>query len=258
MLLTAACGHDKEPDNPGEPSATLTCKDCFVATYPDGTMQPGEYSLDIYESAKKMSLTSYGVFGGKATFNALPVSTYDDGVMTLRQVDIRSVESGLYDALDIYCGPETTVGGTPMRQVAVSLKQGDKTINMISKTVVLAGKTSTVSSMGGEPFVSEATTYSIGINPDGKSACITVSNAAFAAGMPSLGEMVFDGLKLTVTADGYTCEAETLTPSIAGVPYPRYQISDLQAKVNMADMSVLTFKCMAFTVTSNCRQYQSF
>lgn len=108
--------------------------------------------------------------------------------------------------------------------------------------------------------VSEGTTYNwneaiciLKINPATRTASLRLDNITFAQGMPALTGMLFEGLDVKATATGLLIEKDKLVPTIAGTPYPRYEITDFTATVAGPDITI-TFTCMGtYDVTVNAK-----
>lgn len=106
----------------------------------------------------------------------------------------------------------------------------------------------TTNTVGGTTgsFQSKTTTYSVAISDKsdgGKQATLYVYNSKFADKMPSMN-MVFKDLPVTLDANGYTINANAVTPYINDVPYPDYKITSLTASVSNKGMEFsLRFNC---------------
>lgn len=144
-----------------------------------------------------------------------------------------------------------------------SLTAADDTdINFIPQQVVCCGTTE-VTAPSINSFTTSATTYLITIKSAGK-ATVTVRNARFAQNMPAVGDMEFDDVDITrFDDDGYYLECASLVPSIMGVPYPSFAITDFSAYINIDDYddddSIITFGCnalgRAYTVKASGLSY---
>lgn len=151
----------------------------------------------------------------------------------------------------IFSGPAPSNIATPEDAVVFSARisgrsNGDyyKVVYIPNKSVCV-GSTDVKSAMGN--FNTKETSYLITFLSDTK-AEITVKNAKFAQNMPSVGDMVFSNLNVAYNEDGFVLRSPSLIPTIAGVPYPSFAISDLRMEVDLEDLgdADFTFKCSAF------------
>ena len=151
----------------------------------------------------------------------------------------------------IFSGPVPSNIATPDDAVVFSARisgrsNGDyyKVVYIPNKSVCV-GSTDVKSAMGN--FNTKETSYLITFLSDTK-AEITVKNAKFAQNMPSVGDMVFSNLNVAYNEDGFVLTSSSLIPTIAGVPYPSFAISDLRMEVELEDLgdADFTFKCSAF------------
>lgn len=104
--------------------------------------------------------------------------------------------------------------------------------------------TTVSTSPAGSSYTSQMSLYVIGLDFTTRTATINITNASFAANMPSLN-MQFAGIPFTVDSDAnVTLECDALIPTIADVPQPNYPISNLKCVVNPGQgRSTLEFVC---------------
>ena len=133
--------------------------------------------------------------------------------------------------------------------VHCSLTADDNTeIYFIPRHVVCCGNT-VVSSASSDSFTNSSTTYLITLKSAEK-ATVTVRNARFAPNMPAVGDMVFDDVDvISFDDDGYYLSCASLVPSIMGVPYPSFAITDFSAYIDIdgydEEDSMISFGCNA-------------
>lgn len=154
-------------------------------------------------------------------------------------------------SFSIFSGPVPSNIATPEEAVVFSAKilvdsyKNYYQLVYIPNKSVCVGSTDVKSAMG--TFTTKETSYLITFLSDSK-AEIMVKNAKFAQNMPSVGDMVFSGLDVTYNEDGFVLTSASLIPTIAGVPYPSFAISDLRMEVDLEELgdADFTFKCSAF------------
>lgn len=128
---------------------------------------------------------------------------------------------------------------------------------------IVAGGTTVVTGGPGR-FTSNETTYNIYIDIESGKARLTVRNAKFAQNMPAVGDMVFADLDITYEDEGgYHLSSRSLVPTIGGVPYPSFAISNFYADVDLESMGDvdISFQCNAmgqnYTVRADDLTYYS-
>lgn len=267
MLGLSSCGGDN-PDTPDDPEGTaftVSCTNCFnaVLTPADTAAYTGVAYTVVFNDAKHTAdliisglTTAPGAAPRNLKLSALPWTL--DSRDNSRHIDVNQVypdgdRSTVVSDIEVVYRPQFNLGDAAMHTLAVKYElAGSVEVVMIPLKVTMTGTTSTSSMGGGSPFVSTGTTFTVLPDPAQGTASMVVANAAFAAGMPALGDMVFDNLRLTYTDDGFRVSSPMLVPSIAGVPYPRYTITDLTADFELDDTDcTVNFRCMeVFTVTA--------
>lgn len=85
------------------------------------------------------------------------------------------------------------------------------------------------------PYVNEATSYKVVTNIDNGTATIFINKAQFATSMPAMN-MVFNGITLTPTDNGFTLNADNLIPYLvddtgATTPKENFPISELKGEI---------------------------
>ncbi|MBD5241562.1 MAG: hypothetical protein HDS59_05725 [Barnesiella sp.] len=143
------------------------------------------------------------------------------------------------------------IGGFSIRYIV----DGKYSVTEIPYISVFEGTTSTLNKTTQNSFVSTKSTYIVEIDPDKKKAVLKINDPSFDANMPSLGTMVFGSfdnekieqygsIDLTMVEGGYSLKCDRLIPFIAGTPYPRFAISNLEMTVYPGGNSELGFDCM--------------
>ncbi len=126
---------------------------------------------------------------------------------------------------------------------------------------VFEGTTSTVNTTNQKSFVSSKSVYIVDIDADKKKAVLRINDPSFDANMPSLGTMVFGStddaemqqfgsIDVVLTEGGFNLKCDRLIPSIAGTPYPRFEITNLKMTALPGGKSELSFNCMVYKVAA--------
>lgn len=135
-------------------------------------------------------------------------------------------------------------GGLQMNGLSVSYTAaGEYEVTNIPYRTIFIGASETVNEADNTSFVTTEMNYVIDINPDKMTAVMKVENASFAESMPVM-DMEFAGLKVTPEKGGFSLSAEQLVPTIGGTPYPRFNVTNLEMKVDLQGQSELVFNCM--------------
>lgn len=116
---------------------------------------------------------------------------------------------------------------------------------------VIAGET-TSTAEGLEPFKSDYPIYTILLKYETMTADIRITNAKFAQGMP-LMQMDFPNVTFSVqnNTNSILFSAESLVPSIKGVPFPSFPITELTGTLDAKGKGTLNFNCGVRGVTYN-------
>ena len=85
--------------------------------------------------------------------------------------------------------------------------------------------------------------YTVTIDPATKEATLVISDADFLAGMPSLGDMIFPGIKYVVADNIVKLNCEALTPRIGERPFSAFPITNFQARLVPDRTLDLQFVC---------------
>lgn len=116
--------------------------------------------------------------------------------------------------------------------------------------------TTTAAAEGLSPFTGEVN--NIVVTPNFKDMTITVlvNGAKFAERMPPLNIQLDNiPLQLVNLGESFTFETDALTPTISGVPYPNYPVSEVKGTLNPENGMELSFVCtvngMPYTVSTS-------
>lgn len=215
----------------------------YVPTGSTGSLVAFNGSIDFYEKVKTADV-KISLLNGNYGLNA-PEIKYTVGADGIREIDAKSNSNvAVYDEI------EATVGTVPASAISVdgavifSLEMKTRTgeITYIPKQACMMGKTQVTSA--GSSFETSDTWYTIDFMSDGK-ANLTVHNAKFASNMPAVGDMLFSDLTATYSYGKCMLTSTSLIPSIAGVPYPSFAISNLSIDVEFDGDADIRFECNA-------------
>lgn len=249
--------------------------DATSASTSEGYILPvGKIEVDFVDDDKKATVTitnlSYGSGTAPTTVNQvmtdLPFTANADGVRTVVAENVKG--SGVnVDRIVLVYYPDHNFdeAGELYHGLAARLKIGDSDITLLPSNPVGVGTTETTcmqaihlgstSIEAGSKYVATKTLYEVAMNPEKRTASVSVVNAAFAQGMPTLDAMLFAqsaadptkaiDMQLRLVPGGYSLEAPVIVPSIDGVPYPRYIVTSFSAEAQTdANKMDLQFTCM--------------
>lgn len=116
---------------------------------------------------------------------------------------------------------------------------------------IIAGET-TSTAEGVSPFKTDYPIYTILLKFETMTADIRITNAKFAEAMP-LMQMDFPNIPFIVSnnSNEVSFNAESLVPTIKGVPYPSFPITELSGKLEPTGKGNLKFNCGVRGVTYN-------
>lgn len=187
-------------------------------------------------------------------FESLPWSY---GENREREIDLNNVtddkETMSFSDFEISSLPNMKINGTEHANLAVKFStRNGYDYMLIPSYFTTTARTITRNNTDGSERVALTTTYSFELDPASYTCSMYVNNADFAAGMPPLGEMLFDNINVTYTYDGFQFNNPSLIPSIAGVPSPNRPVTNLSGEVEIDDDGDLQFTCMrVFSVTAS-------
>lgn len=87
----------------------------------------------------------------------------------------------------------------------------------------------TVTGPSGKDFINKSmsTFYGIQLDPQKNTARVAIQGATFNEHMPAQN-MLLNDIPYTMSQSSYTAQAQEITPTIGGVPYPAYKITDFK------------------------------
>lgn len=94
-------------------------------------------------------------------------------------------------------------------------------------------------------YTSTKSTYTVTVAKDAQSAVMGILDADFLQGMPPLGEMIFQPIECIFDANVNTLflNASSITPEIAGRPFPAFPITDYTATIVPDKNARISFVC---------------
>lgn len=123
------------------------------------------------------------------------------------------------------------------------------TVNNVFRVTVIPtltyyyGTTTVVNNANKSTYETTDPIYKVVIDPKNMTADITLHKARFAASMPAM-DMSFKGVAVTPYNTGYDLKCDSLIPEIGDVPFPAYQITNLEGAEKFLDNMKLNFDCM--------------
>lgn len=94
-----------------------------------------------------------------------------------------------------------------------------------------------------EEYVNTDMFYHFTFNTQNLTATLTMEKAMFGFGMPFPMTLVADNLPVKFSAKGFTIEAASVIPTSAGVPYPRFEMTDLEIFIPFINKGSVKFNC---------------
>lgn len=213
---------------------------------------------------------AFGQTAASYVFSSVPFTV--DRSNNARVIDVNRItpdkaSAPVFTDLEIVALPEKDIDmngdatkPVTMDGVAVSYEvDGKYEVTNIPYRAVFEGTTTTTNNIKQSKFVSTKTTYVVDINMKNMTGVLKINSPSFAANMPTLGTMEFAGLDVTLIDGGYVLTCAQLIPTIAGIPYPPYEITNLKMTVELDGESELRFNCMKneqgdaiYTVDAEC------
>lgn len=260
-----SCNDDNdEPENPnfGPTTKVISPDDALnVISTPTSTYitTGAKVSVVFYENSRTASVAITNLMLDKSGsyrnyyFLSLPWSYGDNRE---REIDLAKVTddtgSMTFTDFEISSLPNMKINGTEHANLSVKFSTSNgHDYMLVPSYFTTTARTITRNNTDGSERVALTTTYSFELNPANYTCSMYVNNADFAAGMPTLGEMLFDNINVSYTYDGFQFSNPSLTPSIAGVPSPNRPVTNLSGEVEIDDDGNLQFTCMrVFSVTA--------
>lgn len=121
--------------------------------------------------------------------------------------------------------------------------QGDYEVTALPLTCTYTASLSSTNSASGSTYEKSDVKTTVNLNPDTKTASVEFNGVQFIGQMPALN-MTFPGITFKGAAAGYTLDAASLIPTIAGDKYENYPISNFKANCSFnAEVFNLSFSC---------------
>ena len=115
-------------------------------------------------------------------------------------------------------------------------------VTAVQKHILYMGETTVTSGSSSNPFTNNTPMYQLTIDKE-LTAQLKIAGAKFAQGMPAL-DMVFKGIAVGINSGvGYSLNSEKLIPEINDVPYPNYEIANLDGEGVFSTGLNLSFEC---------------
>lgn len=127
--------------------------------------------------------------------------------------------------------------------INMSMTKGEVEVITVQKQKVYFGSTGVTNTAASTNFTSTDPYYAVTLDPTTMTASIDVYKAKFAKEMPAM-DMNFSGVPFEVSHLGYKLFCEELVPTIKGVPYPDYTITNLTGDATFATGLNMQFECM--------------
>ncbi|MCM1028301.1 MAG: hypothetical protein NC342_04425 [Pseudoflavonifractor sp.] len=266
--ILSSCGSD-DPDNPDRGEAVkVSSPKGFTFVAPDNLPLLGissastAYDIDFYadntadilisglslaqgSQPTKIELTGVKyrrVSNGAYYIDARNIST-NGGIVKLAELNL------IYNA-----APQGNPQGSTLFAFAAETSDG-MNITFIPDAAVAFGST-TITTPGSPDFTSTSTTYEIVMKEGSGKADVIVHEPKFSSQMPAVGDMLFPDIDVTFDdKGGFNLYSPSFVPSISGVPYPSFTITNFYAEVDLdseADIDI-SFQCSPFGQTYNVK-----
>lgn len=121
---------------------------------------------------------------------------------------------------------------------------GRYTVTVLPNQMLFFGKTSTTKYSDNSVFTTTVPRYAFTLDPDKKLATLDITGAQFLETMPGMN-MTFAEIPFELEGNTVKFNKDALTPSIKGVPYPNFPITDLEGAVQILNTASLSFNCDA-------------
>lgn len=260
FILPSCSDDNNNNDNEYTQSLSLRASDSFISSYSikDNTTYglPGAsllLTVDYNNSTMQLNINSLQFDPAQQAISfELPATRfgYKDSGWELKPGTTFDINSGTHHTIsNLNIVFNSRANGT---QALVNLSftvDENYEVCYILRQNVFAGTTKTFDiNKTDDIFTTENPLYLVQLNADGKSAIISIANPQFVSNMPTtIQTMQFPGITVKYVRGGIDLECAKLTPTISETPYPRFEITDLDAEMRPGKEFDLNFKCMAFT-----------
>lgn len=250
-------------DNGDEPNTVMTANYACYNNVEDLQNNPGKYELKagtyvftMDVSNMKLDLAIRGNFGESGdvnlTINGLDMKLADYEYNFSADVLTPEVADGIAGAHTIQnlkgsIHPYVITNGTQVQQILVYqvsfVVDGRYRVTAISRNSYIFSQNTITTSAEGGAYSTDKTQYSVKFTDTSK-ADVTIYEAKFVEEMPQGITFTLKDLPVTLTANGYTLQADNITPVLATseTPATQYPVSDFRLDMNGTNMS-LQFKC---------------
>lgn len=124
------------------------------------------------------------------------------------------------------------------------LVNGRYTVNVIPTQMLYFGTTTTTKYSDNSTFTTSVPKYAFTLDPDKKLATLDITGAQFVEAMPGMN-MTFGEIPFEIEGNTLKFKKDALIPTIKGVPYPNFPISDFESAVQMLNSASINFNCDA-------------
>lgn len=250
-------------DNGDEPNTVMTANYACYNNVEDLQNNPGKYELKagtyvftMDVSNMKLDLAIRGNFGESGdvnlTINSLDMKLADYEYNFSADALTPEVADGiagshLIQNLKGSIHPYVITNGTQVQQILVYqvsfVLDGRYRVTAISRNSYIFSQNTITTSAEGGAYSTDKTQYSVKFTDTSK-ADVTIYEAKFVEEMPQGITFTLKDLPVTLTANGYTLQADNITPVLATseTPATQYPVSDFRLDMNGTNMS-LQFKC---------------
>ncbi len=259
-IMAASCG----TDDPAKEDYNDTFENYFgysVGRNPEGeelrsTVLPvGDISVSFNDDSRRASVrvSKLGI-GSPASFNYIDLNMTDLGFQTdphgVRTIAADKVDAGgrTVEHFTLTYYPDREVNGVLYHGLTMRVminKLNDITFFPREGVAVGATESIPVSEPGSEGYVSTTTSYVMALQPERRTAVIQVDGLSPAPGVEFPDRMLLESsnpsatsgsvpLRLILRCGGYTLSADTIVPTVEGVPEPGLEVTRLEADCDLA------------------------
>ncbi len=258
FMALISCGGNDEP-KPVDVTTVISSKSfnyVNVSGQNGGKAMAGARCVVAFDNISKTAVVEFenvrlADADAPVSYRIVDVPWTMDAQRNVRSISVKSVRTTgsspvqINDLNIVYCNEMKEFDGVKCQSLAVEYGvEGKVAVTMIPCLMMFDGTTETLNTMTTKKFVTTKTSYTVSLDVDKMAADVTVANASFDPNMPAMRDMLFANIPLTLVDGGFKLNSELFTPSIGGVPYPNYAISDFAVDSDLASGTKLTFRCM--------------
>ena len=260
-IMLSSCGSDEASDSTMEMDYTgcfnyIYNKNLATGVICTGTtykiVWKGDFTADVYVNNAKFSKAMPD--GVNILFKDLKWS-YLNGIKCINATNVvpsavtmngGNVELSTYvlDKINVEVLERRLLNFTPeyVPVVNISMSKGDVEVITIQKYRLYVGPTEVTNTMSQTKYNSPTKYYAVTLDPVSMEAKIDIYGASFANNMPQF-DMTFSGVKFELSNVGYRLNSDNLIPTIRGIKYEKYAITDLVGDGVFASGLDLQFNC---------------